>query len=86
MIVLGEWMKEIYDDEFNFLIRKALEHKKNHSPSKDLLQHLVEQKTLHNGQIKTVADIMQLQQDFPGVHGFLDCSQPETATVTSKGK
>jgi hypothetical protein len=86
MKLLGEWQKEIYDDEFNFLIRKALEYKKRHGPSVRLLKHLVEQKRNSNFQIKTEGDIAELTTEFPNLDGFLDCSLPQTARVTQKGK
>jgi hypothetical protein len=86
MRLLGVWQKEIYDDEFNFLIRKALEQKKNHGPSEQLLQYLVTQKRSFNWQIKTVADMVNLTTLFQNLDGFLDCHQPLNQMVTRKGK
>jgi hypothetical protein len=86
MKLLGEWLNEIYVDEFNFLIRKALEHKKNHAPSVELLRILIERKSRHNWQIITVQDLVGLTTEVPNLEGFLDCSLPESDRVTIKGR
>jgi hypothetical protein len=86
MILLGEWLKEIYDDEFNFLIRKALEQKKDHGPSERLLVHLNLEKRNRNYQIRNVSDIVTLQSEFQDLNGFLDCSHPAVDQVTRKGR
>jgi hypothetical protein len=46
----------------------------------------VEQKRNSNFQIKTEGDIAELTTEFPNLDGFLDCSLPQTARVTQKGK
>jgi hypothetical protein len=82
---LAQWLVELYDEEFNYLLEKKLEKDKNHPGNQALLHYIRRKRRNGNFMIQTARDVARLKHKY-GDQSVLKLDDRPGEIIKTKGK